>query len=232
MRRAFEGNNQRLRFDFLEQQLHAAVFEFKQVLEQEHFVDHFLRQNLVLFADMLDHAFFLRAAHHVDDFGGRPDTAKSAALDTYARQHIAQHLGQLFERRRLHPTEGGHAKNDVVTRTLGELLQHLRGLVTVHVNQQRGDDLRVFVTNHFDHFGGIQAVQPFDTVSRFIGLKNSFQQVCGTVIAQRLVQHGTQIAAGVQVECRVLLGLQAELLQNRVDLVALDLRHGGHGRAQ
>ena len=73
--RALERDDQRLGLDFFQQQLDAAVFEFEQVLEQEHFVHHFLRQHVVMLAHMLEHAFFLRATHHVDNLGRGPDTA-------------------------------------------------------------------------------------------------------------------------------------------------------------
>ena len=39
-RHARKGDDQRFRFDFLEQQLDAAIFDFQQILEQEHLVDH------------------------------------------------------------------------------------------------------------------------------------------------------------------------------------------------
>lgn len=87
-----------------------------------------------------------------------------AALEILAVEQVIQHVGQLLERRRLHPAEGGDTQHDVVTLALVEVRQDIRRLGALQVHQDGGDDLRVFLA---DDIGGrlrLHKVEGFDAV--------------------------------------------------------------------
>ena len=86
------------------------------------------------------------------------------------------------------------------------------------MHQDSGDDLRVFVA---DQIGGalrLHKVERFHAGGGLARFENVFQQAGGTLFAQRLDQHRTQVVAGVDAQRRVLLGVVFELGQYFAEL--------------
>ena len=117
---AFQRNQQRLAFHFLQQALDTAIVDLHRVFEQEHLVDDLLRQLAVVFAHRVDDRFFLLGFHQVDDLGGGAHPAHFAALEVLAVEQIVQHFGQLRQRRRLYAAEGGDTQHHVVAQAFVE----------------------------------------------------------------------------------------------------------------
>src|SRR5690606_30083989 len=115
----------------------------------------------------------------------------------------------------LHAAEGGNAQHDIIAQTVIHQFKHARRAVALQVNQNRGDDLRVFV---FDQFGNGARFQQVKSVDAIVGTAFTFQNVFndagGPVVAQRLVQNGADILFGAQGNGHELIGFLAEILQH------------------
>lgn len=215
---AFQRDQQRLAFHFLQQALDAAIVDFHQVFEQEHLVDDLLRQLAVVFAHRVDDRFFLLGFHQVDDLGSGAHPAHFAALEVLTVEQVVQHFGQLRQRRRLHAAEGGDTQHHVVAQAFVEQGQDVRRLAAFEVHQNGGDDLRVFVA---DQIGGalrLHKVERFHAGGGLARFENVFQQAGGALFAQRLDQHRAQVVAGVDAQRRVLLGVVFKLGQYLAEL--------------
>ena len=129
-------------------------------------------------------------------------------------QQVVQHLGQLLERRRLDAAEGGDTQHNIVALVLIELAENIGRLVTLEVNQNSGDDLRVLLADQIEDVLRLHKVERFDTVRPLLGIQQVFKQAGGPLLAQRLDQYAAQIVVGVDAQYRVLAGVALEFAKN------------------
>ncbi len=178
-----------------------------------------------------DRLFLLRF-HQVDDFRRRSHAAHFAALEVLAVEQVVQHFGQLRQRGRLDAAEGGDTQHHIVAQALFEQRQNIGRLTTFEVHKDGGDNLRVLVANKVGGALRFHKVERFDTAGGIARFQNIFQQAGGTLFAQRLDQHGTQVVVGVDVQRGKLFGFLFKLCQHFSQLLVGDLTHVGHGRTE
>jgi len=67
-----------------------------------------------------------------------------------------------FKRRRLNAFHGGDAQHHLVALALGQMLEHIGGLVVLQVHQDRRHDLRVLVAQQLGHRQRVHPLQALD----------------------------------------------------------------------
>lgn len=229
---ALQSNQQRFAVHVLQQALDTAIVDLHQVFEQEHLVDDLLRQLAIVFAHRVDNGFFLLGFHQVDNLGGGTHSAHFAALEVLVVEQVVEYFGQLRQRRRLHAAEGGDTQHHVVAQALIELRQNISRLTALEMDQDGGDDLRVFIA---DQVGGalrLHKVERLHPGGGFAGFEDILQQAGGTLFAQRFHQHRSQVVAGVNAQGGELFGIVFKFRQDLAELFMRDLAHAGHGAAQ
>ncbi len=118
-----------------------------------------------------------------------------------------------------------------MAQALVEQRQNIGRLATFEVDKDGGDNLRVLVANKVGGALRFHKVERFDAAGGIARFENIFQQAGGTLFAQRLDQHGTQVVVGVDVQRRKLFGFVFKLRQHFGQLFVGDLAHVGHGAA-
>src|SRR5690606_26079506 len=229
--RSLERNGELRRVDFLEDELDSRVFHVHQVIEDEHLVDDALGKIAVQFAQIGDDGLFLDRTHVVQDLGRSTYTAHLAALGALAREHVVQHFGQFLQGRRLHAAKGGNAQHHVVAQALGQERQYVGGAVAFQVDQNRGDDLRMFVHDQFGNVLGVEPVQCIDAAGAFTAFQNVFNETGGAIRTKGFIEHGADVLVRTQRDRHELVGFLTEFFQHLVDVAAGDLLEGGHGGA-
>ncbi|MCY1370002.1 hypothetical protein D9M69_570710 [compost metagenome] len=58
----------------------------------------------------------------------------------------------------------------------------------------------MLVADELGHLAGLEFVQALDAAVRLVGLQDVFQQVARAVVAQRLLEHGADVAGRAQVQ--------------------------------
>ena len=90
---------------------------------------------------------------------------------------------------RLHAVQRGDTQQHVVLQAFAEVLHDLAGMVELEVDQDGGDDLRVFVADQVGHGGRVHPLEAFDA-GGVAAVHDARDQVGGAVVAERLGQHG------------------------------------------
>ncbi|BBG30341.1 DNA-directed RNA polymerase, beta' subunit/160 kD [Zymobacter palmae] len=230
---ALERDDQRIAVDVLQQALDRVAVDIQQVGEDEHFVDDLLGQIFVVVAQSVEGFLFVGAVHHVEDLGRRMDTADTTTLDLLAAQHAAQYLIEFCHGCRLNAVEGRDAQQDVVTQRAVEQRQYVGRLTTRQMDDDGGDDLRMFVADDFGHHGRFHAVECLNaTFFLFLWIENLFHEAVGAVFAQGLEQDRAHMVRRIDAECAVLIHFVVEHVQRFADLLVRDLADLHHGTAQ
>ncbi len=87
-----------------------------------------------------------------------------------------------------------------MTQTLVKQRQNIGGLTAFEVDQNGGDNLRVFVANQVGGTLRFHKVERFDTAGGIARFQNIFQQAGGAFFAQRFNQYGAQVFVGVDIQ--------------------------------
>jgi len=91
------------------------------------------------------------------------NAAQRRFLDVFVTgQQFRQHIVEFAQGGRLHAVQGGDAQHHVVAQAVREMAEDFAGLVAFQVDQDGGDDLRVFVADQLGHGLRIHPLQRFD----------------------------------------------------------------------
>ncbi len=232
LRGTLQRHDQRLGLDFAQQQLDAAAVDVDDVLEDEHLVHDLLRHVLVVGAQVVHHCSLVLARHEVEDLGRGADTAHLLFLEAFvAGQQLGQHVVEFAQRGRLHAVQGCNTKDDVVAQTFREIVDDAAGMVALQVDQDGGDDLRVFVADELGHRLRVHPLEAFDT-GGIAPAEDAVEQGSGLVVAQRLGQHAADVFVRIQTQRGGLAGFGDEGFQHFVDFLEADVAQRRHGRAE
>jgi len=198
------------------------------LLKNEHQVFDLPGQVFVDVADRVHQLRFHRAVEEVHDVGGPLDPAQRGTRRVgVTGELLLEDLVELFQRRRLHGVERGHAQDDVQPRLLVEMTEHFACLIGVEVGHHDGLDLRVFEADHVGHGARLHPLQAVEAAG-VAAQQNAVDQAIGLVFAEGRRQHFADVAVRADAEAGLIADDFDELAHHLLDLLTVHVAHLRH----